>query len=119
MSTYLALDKSTGDLIKPDGGGVARVDDGRFVVQQVQSKLRTGLGEWVLNPTVGWLNVQDFEKNFDRFDIESRARRIILETDGVLAIDELITEYGSDRKLTIQFEARTIYGTINLTVPWE
>ena len=114
---YLALDKETGDLILKDGGGVERVSDGRFVVQQVRSKLRTGLGEWFLNPSLGWLNIQDFEKNWDKHDIEDRARKIILQTQGVLAIDELTSSY-AQRKLTIQFTARTNYGEISLTVPW-
>lgn len=114
----LALDKSTGDLIKGASGGVERVTEGRFVVQQVQSRLRTWLGEWALNPTIGWVNFSDFEKNFDQFDIETRARRIILGTQDVLAIDNLEITY-SKRKLTLQFEASTTYGAISLTVPWE
>ncbi len=116
--TYLALDKATGDLIKPAGGGVTRVTDGRFIVQQVQSKLRTWLGEWLLDPTVGWLNFEDFEKNFDQSDIEKRAREIILTTQGIISIDSFTTYY-SARKLTIQFTASTIYGSVDLTIPWE
>jgi hypothetical protein len=116
--TYLALDKSTGDLILQDGGGVARVDGGRFVVQQVQSKLLTALGEWLLDPTIGWMGREDFDRNYDQFDIESRARKIILQTQGVLEVDFLTSSY-SQRKLTIQFEARTTYGSISLTIPWE
>ena len=114
---HLALDKTTGDLILPAGGGVSRVDKGRFVVQQVQCKLRTGLQEWALDPTIGWLTLEDFEKGYDKFDIEARARKIILQTQDVLDIDELVARYNS-RKLTIQFTARTVYGEINLTVPW-
>lgn len=114
---HLALNKSTGDLLLKDGGGVERVSDGRFVVQQVQSKLRTGLAEWILNPLLGWISITDFEKGWDRFDIEDRARKIILQTQGVLAIDSMTAEY-SGRNLIIQFEARTIHGSINLTVPW-
>tara|TARA_R110002153_G_scaffold49927_1_gene140743 strand:+ start:2017 stop:2367 length:351 start_codon:yes stop_codon:yes gene_type:complete len=114
----LALDKSTGDLIKGVNGGVERVDKGRFTVQQVQSKLRTWLGEWRLNPTIGWVNFDDFNKSYDQFDIETRARRIILETQDVLAIDSMEVTY-KNRKLSILFEAKTTYGTISLTVPWE
>ena len=115
---HLALDKTTGDLIKGEFGGVERVEEGRFIVQQVQCKLRTWLGEWALDSAVGWVNLEDFDRNFDVFDLETRARRIILNTQGVLAIDELKAEY-SKRKLTISFKARTIYGDISLDVPWE
>jgi len=117
MSIHLALDKSTGDLVLADGGGVSRVEEGRFVVQQVQCKLRTGLTEWILDPTIGWLQLSDFEKGWDRFNIETRARKIILGTQGVLSVDSLTATYAA-RQLTIQFTARTIYGEISLTVPW-
>jgi len=118
MSIHLALDKSTGDMILAEGGGVSRVTDGRFVVQQVQSRLRTALGEWILDPRIGWLNFSDFEKNFDQFEIETRARAIIISTQGVSSITSLVAIY-ENRKMTINFEAVTIYGTISLTVPWE
>tara|TARA_R110000796_G_scaffold14055_8_gene46139 strand:- start:589 stop:945 length:357 start_codon:yes stop_codon:yes gene_type:complete len=115
--THLALDKETGDLILPAGGGVARVTDGRFIVQQVQCKLRTWLGEWVLDQDIGWLSNLDFDKNYDEASIQRRARTIILETQGVLEIISMTTVY-SKRKLTIEFVAETIYGTIDVTVPW-
>ena len=118
MSIHLALDKSTGDLIKQEGGGVARVTDGRFVVQQVQSRLRTQLGEWILDTKVGWLNFSDYEKDYDQFGIETRAREIILSTQGVQSIQTLELTY-SQRKLTLTFDATTIYGAISLTIPWE
>ncbi len=114
---YLALDKASHDLILRDGGGVERVTDGRFVVQQVQSKLRTWLGEWVLDPTVGWLNLEDFNKNYNISDIERRARQIILGTQDVLTIISMSSTY-SKRTLTLQFKARTTYGDIDLTIPW-
>lgn len=114
---HLALSKETHDLIKPFGGGVSRVNEGRFVVQQVKSKLRTWLGEWALDPTRGWVNQEDFERNYSLADLERRARVIILETDGVLSIVSLISSY-SNRKLTLEFKAKTKYGTIDLIVPW-
>ena len=114
---YLALDKTTNDLIKDPNGGVFRVSDGRFVVQQVQSKLLTWLNEWILDPSVGWVNQLDFEKNYNQSDIERRAREIILGTQGVISIDSLSATY-SQRKLTIVFTAQTVYGKIDLTIPW-
>ena len=114
---HLAIDKTTGDLLKPVGGGVSRVSEGRFVVQQVQSKLATWLGEWVLDRKVGWINYADFERNFDAFSMESRARSIILSTTGVLRIDKMESSY-SNRTFTLSFSAVTIYGTIDLTIPW-
>tara|TARA_R110000851_G_scaffold250044_2_gene402491 strand:+ start:74 stop:430 length:357 start_codon:yes stop_codon:yes gene_type:complete len=114
---YLALDKDTSDLILKEGGGIERVNKGRFVVQQVQSKLRTWLGEWVLDTSIGWLNQQDFEKDYNQGNIERRARVIILGTQGVLSIISIDSTY-SKRKLTIDFKAKTIYGDIDVTIPW-
>jgi hypothetical protein len=119
MGIHLALDKDTGDLILNPDGGVERVEEGRFVVQQVQCKLRTALNEWTLDPLIGWLNFSDYEKNFDQFSIETRARRIILGTAGVKSIESLsVTYITSTRSLLLQFEALTTYGVINLTIPW-
>jgi hypothetical protein len=113
----LALDEATNDLIKGATGGVERVTEGRYTVQAVRSKLQVVLGEWVKDPTIGWLNFSDFERGYDLFDIETRARRIILNTDGVEAIDTMDLVV-SQRVLTLTFTARTIYGTIDLTIPW-
>ena len=114
---YLALEKGTNDLFKPVGGGVTRTEEGRFIIQQVRSKLQTWLGEWSLNPGIGWLSVSDYEKNFDIFNIEARARSIILGTQGVESIISLDSTYNS-RTLTVTFKAKTIYGEIDLEVPW-
>ena len=114
----LALNKATNDLYKPAGGGVTRVDEARFVVQQVQSRLSTFLGEWSLNPTVGWISLDiDFRKGHFLFDVETRARVIILETEGVLSIYTMELDL-HQRVLTLTFTAATIYGDINFTVPW-
>jgi hypothetical protein len=114
----LAIDKNTYDLYKPVGGGVTRVSEGRFVIQQVTSKLKTALGEWSLDPSVGWINLNDYNTKAYLFDLETRARIIILETEHVSAIQsmELVL---SSRILTLTFTATTDYGIIDLTVPWE
>lgn len=113
----LALNKETNDLFKPAGGGVTRVDEGRYTVQLVRNRLQTSLGEWLLDPDIGWLNINDFEKGYDLFDIELRAIKVILETTGVQSVDEIDLNM-QGRKLYLTFKATTIYGTINETVPW-
>lgn len=115
---HLALNKATGDLYKPEGGGVTRVDQGRFVVQQVQCKLRTIFREWILDRTVGFVGMDDFKRNYSIFELEDRAKKIILGTQGVEEIITFTSDY-SQRILTLTFSARTIYGVINLTIPWD
>jgi hypothetical protein len=112
----LALDKTTNDLIKPSQGQ-SRVSEGRYTVQQCRSRLQVWLGEWQLDQTQGWLGYDDYGKNIDLFDIETRARQTILGTVGVQAIESMEVLY-NNRKLTITFTAKTIYGEISTTVPW-
>ena len=116
MAIHLALDRLTNDLIMTDEG-IARVSDGRFVVQQVRSKLRTILGEWVLDRSIGLLERADLEKGYDAFDLETRVTECILSTAGVLVVDDISQTY-ENRKLTISFKARTIYGEISSEVKW-
>ena len=117
MTTQLALDKGTNDLIKLDGGGVTRVDDGRYTVQLVKNKLNTALGEWLLDPSLGWVSLKDFKKNPDLFALEVRARTIILSTPGVKMVDTFSLKL-TQRTLVVSFTATTIYGGISITVPW-
>ena len=113
----LALDQATNDLIKPDGGGVTRVTEGRYSVQAARSKLKTNLGEWILDETSGWLNFEDYDKGYDLFDIESRARVLILGTQGVDSI-LFMRSTVTNRVLTLNFTATTEFGTIDVTVPF-
>lgn len=117
MSLQLALDKSTHDLIPKAGGGFERVDAGRYTVQLVKCRLMTRLKEYKLDPTIGWINFDDFKKNYDPFDLEMRATAIITGTKGVKSVDS-ISLTRVQRKVTLTFEATTIYGTISLTIPW-
>ncbi len=113
----IALDKS-GDIIKGENGGILRVDKGRYVVQSLQSKLKTSLNEWLLDPSLGWINLDEFIKNPNLYNIEIRAQQIILETEGVLSLDSIDLEL-TKRVLYLSFKATTTYGNIDLTVPWE
>ena len=118
MTVQIALDGTTNDIIKADGGGIERVTEGRYTVQLVKNKLMTQLAEWRLDPSIGWLNFDDYTRNPDLFDFEMRARVVILATVGVSTIDSMELVLGSDRVLTLTFTATTIYGEISLTIPW-
>ena len=117
MSLQIALDSKTNDIILQEGGGIVRVRDGRYTVQLVKNKLLTLLGEWRLDPTKGWINFDDFKRNPDLFDLEMRATTVILSVYGVQKIDTMTLELNK-RVLTLSFEATTIYGGIDLTIPW-
>lgn len=99
------------------GNGLERVSDGRYIVQLVQSRLRTVLNEWLLDPNIGWLNNKDFEKHYDLFNIELRARSIITSTPNVKEILNMDLQV-TNRVLYLTFTAKTTFGTVDLTVPW-
>lgn len=117
MTTQLALSKNTHDLIMKPGGGIERVNLGRYTIQLVDCKLKTMLGEWKLNPSLGWIRLDDLKRNYDAFDIEMRARAIILATPGVKAL-EVFTLIYKNRTIDYTFKATTIYGSIDTTIPW-
>ena len=114
---HLALNKTTNDLIF-SSTGLARVSKGRFVVQQVRCKLRTMLGEWLLDPSVGYIALSDLRKNYDLFDLEARIQEIVLTTQGVLSMDDLELDL-QQRQLTVNFTAKTIFGVIDTRIPWD
>jgi len=99
------------------GGGILRVQDGRYTVQLVKSRLLTGLGEWLLDPRIGWLSQTDYERNYDLFDIELRARNIITSTPNVQEVTTMKLEV-TNRMLYLTFTAKTTFGVIDLTIPW-
>lgn len=117
MSIQIALDEATNDIIKLDNGNIARVKEGRYTVQLVKNKLQTILGEWLLDASKGWLNFNDFRRNPDLFDIEIRAKEVILSCKGVQSVDSINLKI-SNRVLNLTFVASTIYGVIELTIPW-
>tara|TARA_R110002096_G_scaffold279809_2_gene474024 strand:- start:587 stop:946 length:360 start_codon:yes stop_codon:yes gene_type:complete len=117
MTQQIALDTALHDIIKVDGGGIVRTIDGRYTTQLVKCKLLTLLGEWRLDTTKGWINYNDYKRNPDLFGIELKAREVILSCKGVQKIDSLTLEL-SKRILTVSFQATTIYGGIDLTIPW-
>ena len=113
----LALDQATNDLFKPIGGGVSRVSEGRYTIQAVRSRLKTYLGEWILDETAGWLNFEDYDRGFDLFDIETRAREVILGTKGIETIIDMKSSI-TNRILRLEFSATTEYGIISLDIPF-
>ena len=113
----LALDESTHDLIKPVGGGVSRVDKGRHTIQLVRCKLLTRLGEWALDTSLGWVAFEDYDRGYNLFDLEIRATEVILSCSGVQSVDEMTLKVAK-RQLILSFKATTIYGEIDLTIPW-
>ena len=114
----IAMDKTTGDMIVTSGGPV-RVSGGRQTIQVVTEVLRTILGEWVADRSVGYVALGDLKKNPDMFDLEMRAVERILSVDGVERVTHISVDLDRTTRVgSIDFEAITSYGVIRLNVPW-
>jgi len=115
---YVALDKDTHDMFKNAGSGITRVTDGRFVVQQAQCKLRTILGEWVLDRSAGFLSVDYLGAQYDLYDIELRVIDVVSNIMHVKSIYDIEMVVEGRRTLTVNFKALTTFGIIDTKVPW-
>ncbi len=116
MALQLALDSATDDLVKLEGGGYLRVKDRDYTIQSVRTRLRTNLGDWLLDLKYGWLSLEkDYVRNPDIYGIEVKARNIILQTQGVQGIVSLESRL-EKRTLYLTFTALTIYGNISLVI---
>ncbi len=116
MALQLALDSATNDLVKLEGGGYLRVEDRDYTIQSVRTRLKTNLGQWLLDLNYGWLSFEeDYIRNPDIYGIEVRARNIILQTQGVKGIVSIEAKL-EKRTLYLTFTALTIYGNISLVI---
>lgn len=114
MSIGRALD-SNNDLIAKDGR-LHVVEEGAEVVQHVRTRLLFYMEEWFLNTDAGTPWFQSiFVKPANLANIESILKTRILETDGVLKLNNFAMNYEglSVRRLTVSFSADTIYGVID------
>lgn len=109
-----ALD-SNNDLIIKDSR-LAVVEDSAETLQSVRTRLLFYLEEWFLDIQAGVPYFQEiFTKPVNLANIESILKTKILTTEGVERLVEFSLDYegGSSRKLTVNFTAETIYGTID------
>lgn len=101
---------SSGDLII--GRGVARVDGKEYTAQLIKNKLKTLLGEWKLNTTVGlpWFD-KLLGANYDFNLIYSWVYKTLLDTPGVTKV--VLLEVGKiGRTGIVAFNVDTIHGNI-------
>lgn len=82
-----------------------------YVVQKIRIKLRTFLGEWYLDTSIGIPYFQIIEKNSNLRLLEALAKQKILEVDGVSELLSFDLEYtASIRRIRIKFRVRAENG---------
>lgn len=113
MINNLAIDQETGDLLEA-ANQIQQVTELDAVSQAVYSDLKTFLGEYWLNKTIGvpYYEVV-FKKGVDLSIIKTLLKNEILKRDDVTEILSFTAEFiGTGRELKVVFSARTTYGTI-------
>jgi len=101
----LLLDNDS-DLSVVDGE-IALVAENEAIRQHLQIRLKTFLGEWFLDTTIGMPYFEEFLiKSPSKLIMEARMREAILETPGIASINSLLFLFeSSTRSMTITFEA--------------
>ncbi len=107
----LKLDPVTWDLAVEDHD-LAFVEGVDRVVQSLKIRLRTYLGEFFLDTTVGVPYFQDvLVKNPDLNNIEAVLRSIILEDAEITEVTSFVRNFNtSSRAFSCSFTVNTIYG---------
>jgi hypothetical protein len=105
------LDPVTGDLDL--SGGLLKLTSGADAVRQkLFIRLGLHLGEWFLDQRVGMPYHRDFlQKNPSMVTMESVLRKAITTCPGVASLDQFSLFLGSNRVLSVTFEAKTLDGT--------
>lgn len=83
------------------------------IEQHLTQRLRTFLGEWFLNNTIGVAYFQQiFKKQLDPILVDSILKKEIIETPGISKLVDFDLDISSLRVLTLSFRAQTIAGDV-------
>lgn len=111
---YRRLD-ADGDMVFGHGQRDFLIDTPETVAQSILTRLRLFTGEWFVDLTAGtpWLTQVTGEHTLPLADVAIRTR--ILNTFGVLRLDEYDSEYDPRvRSFTVHARVTTIFGEANL-----
>lgn len=100
------------------GRGTVRVSGQAYVGQLISNRLKTIKGEWALNRTIGVPWFTDLlTHNYNLELIHSWIYKTLVETPNVTKVNNLVLAVDStDRKLLVQFEVESTYGTVTDTI---
>lgn len=110
-----------GDLVFDNEAVTVTTSKTEAIAQKLSIKLRTFLGEWFLNTSLGVPYFQEvFGKTKSKAAIDIIFRKQISEDEDVVAITEFSSTLESDRSYSLSFRVRTISGettdTINVEI---
>jgi phage baseplate assembly protein W len=112
MATDYKLD-STGDLDLSSLGLVLLDTKEAALRQRLQIVLRTYQGEWFMNTTTGLPYFSDpFINKPDKVAVDNVIKTAIINTEGVVSLDEYTSSLNSNRDLNVSFSATSETGEI-------
>lgn len=114
LPTSLALN-SDGDL-SIDNNVFSFVSGIDYVAQCLKIRLQFFLGEWFLNTNIGVPYFQSIlVKNPNRIAVNNYIQMTILQSPDIIEITKYNADFnvGQERKLKIEFSAKTNYGILN------
>ena len=112
MKTYLHDELTNGDPVVENGAFVI-VEDGDAVVEMIRRRVRIFKGEWFLDIDRGpdWRN-NILVKNPDPSIVAAELKTAIADVPGFIRFHSFALTIGSDRVLTVTFEAMFDSGPI-------
>lgn len=104
-----------GDLLVTNNS-LTLTEGAEAVKQHLQSRLRTFLGEWFLDTSIGVPWYQEVLVKQPSFQVvQSVLKSIIVDTPGILELTLFEFDYDDSRELTLEIEALTSDGPIDFT----
>lgn len=115
-ASYRDLLVRNGDLVFTSDGAPGGT---HYIYQDILQRLRTCLGEWFLNTTIGMPYYQLlFVKGARRADIDAAIQNIIVSTPGVLRLLSYQATYTTaDRLVKVSFTCATSSGNVSYNGP--
>jgi len=105
MPIGIKLDSSTHDIVFSNGA-IETVNDGEKLAQDLKTRLKTNLGEVLLDNKYGFPYRLVFQsKRLNLSEVETLIKQYILSTEGVKRITQFFIDYsgGNDRRFKISF----------------
>ena len=110
----LQLDEETGKFALTANGDLAMVTGADAILQYVLEAIKTFLGEWFLDTTIGIPYYESIlKKNPDQVTIESALKARILACPGMQELTDFsMTAISATRKLNVQFKGTSTSGPV-------
>lgn len=97
------IDPKTGDIMFDGQNNIIMVEEDDDIIQCVERAITTNLGEWFLNPLMGFARFEVLGQKHDPDHETELLYAVILQEDRIESIEDLKIDFDrSSRELTVQ-----------------